>query len=133
MAPSATCHPSQGLCCNNSCQYADLSNSGIVSSSERNHLILLKYFFKVLAHFEASIFVLQLRRLNQGHKNLALFGQCPLPPLKSQKTFSARLSCRQCHLPPLISQKTFSASHSCHQYCIYYTQYGVLCAFLGLT
>ncbi|KAL0861524.1 hypothetical protein ABMA27_009042 [Loxostege sticticalis] len=29
VAPSATCHPSQGLCCNNSCQYADLSNSGI--------------------------------------------------------------------------------------------------------
>ncbi|CAG5055141.1 unnamed protein product [Parnassius apollo] len=34
VAPSATCHPSQGSCCNADCQYADLTKSGIDCSMQ---------------------------------------------------------------------------------------------------
>ncbi|KPJ00848.1 Disintegrin and metalloproteinase domain-containing protein 10 [Papilio xuthus] len=34
VAPSATCHPSQGLCCNADCQYADLKEHGIDCSAQ---------------------------------------------------------------------------------------------------
>ncbi|CAK1591106.1 unnamed protein product [Parnassius mnemosyne] len=34
VAPSATCHPSQGICCNADCQYADLTRSGIDCSMQ---------------------------------------------------------------------------------------------------
>ncbi|XP_059055776.1 disintegrin and metalloproteinase domain-containing protein 10-like, partial [Achroia grisella] len=34
VAPTAMCHPSQGLCCNTNCQYADYTSSGIDCKSQ---------------------------------------------------------------------------------------------------
>ncbi|KPJ07675.1 Disintegrin and metalloproteinase domain-containing protein 10 [Papilio machaon] len=38
VAPTASCHPSQGLCCNADCQYADLKEHGIGGALGEQHM-----------------------------------------------------------------------------------------------